>query len=73
MKVHVLPYYLVRADRAAPVPSQRRRTSAEALTLGELADFLTSNSSKNGTNRKVPASLASDDSSSDDGVNIILG
>ena len=66
----------VRADRAAPVPSQRRRKSAEALTLGELADFLTSNPSKSGKKRKVPASLAvetdSDDSSSDDGVKIIL-
>lgn len=66
----------VRADRAARKPSQRRRTSAEALTLGELDDFLRSNPSKSGRKRKLPANSAvetdSDDSSTDDGVKIIL-
>ena len=66
----------VRSDRAAPAPSQRRRTSAEALTLGELADFLESNPPKSGTKRKLIAAAAVqtdyEESSSDDGVKIIL-
>jgi hypothetical protein len=33
----------------APVPSQRRRTSAEARTLDELADFLTFKAASNGS------------------------
>ena len=58
------------------MPSQRRRTSAEALPLGELADFLASNPSKSGTKRNLIANPAaemdSDDSSSDDRVKIIF-